>query len=473
MRPDRALVYARRERPRFVAELKQFVRFPSVSNQPQQAVELRRCAQWLAGHLRDIGMEQVRLIKTASHPIVYAASPHQRARPTIIIYGHYDVQPVEPLEQWRIPPFQPVVKNGNLYGRGASDDKGQLFTHVKAMESYLKTERATPVNVHCIFEGDEETGNTDALESFIQRNRAGLRGDAALISDTRMLGPGRPVLGYSQRGNLRFELEVQGPQRDLHSGNFGGAVHNPLQALCALIASLHDAEGRVAVRGFYQQVREWSEAERLYMKKNGPSDEEILRDAGAAKAWGESGYSLYERTTVRPSLDVHGLTGGYQGSGIKTVIPARASAKLSVRLVPEQDPIHIAKLIREHIARHVPETVGVKMKMLGASEAAVVDRKHPALQAAVFAYQKGFGAKPVFTRSGGSVPAAGILQRELGMPAVLMGFALPDDQIHAPNEKFHLANFFRGIETSIWYLAAAAQLAKRGEPVGARQARPV
>jgi acetylornithine deacetylase/succinyl-diaminopimelate desuccinylase-like protein len=277
----------------------------------------------------------------------------------------------------------------NLYGRGACDDKGQLFTHVKALESYLKTERKLPVNVKCIFEGEEELGGSPGLENFVNRNQSALRADAALMSDTRMLGPGRPALGYAQRGNIRFELEVSGPQHDLHSGNFGGAVHNPLQALCEIIAGLHDSDGRVTVHGFYDKVREWSAEERGYMERTGPKDQDILRDAGVSKEWGEAGYSLYERVTIRPALTVNGISGGYQGAGIKTVIPARALAKISIRLVPDQNPREVEQLVRRHIVQAAPSTVSVKMKTLGVSNPALVNRNHPALRAAAFAYQKG------------------------------------------------------------------------------------
>jgi acetylornithine deacetylase/succinyl-diaminopimelate desuccinylase-like protein len=423
--------------------------------------------------LRRIGLERVRIVPTSRHPIVYATWQHARARPTVLIYGHYDVQPPEPLSEWHTPPFEPVVRNNNLYGRGACDDKGQLFTHVKALESYLTTERSLPVNVKCIFEGEEELGGSPGLETFVKRNQSALRADAALMSDTRMLGPGRPALGYAQRGNIRFEIEVRGPRHDLHSGNFGGAVHNPLQALCEIIAGLHDSDGRVTIPGFYEKVREWSAEEREYMQHTGPKDTDILRDAGVSKPWGETGYSLYERITIRPALTLNGITGGYQGTGIKTVIPARALAKISIRMVPDQNPREVEQLFREHIAHVAPSTVSVKVRTLAASHPALVNRNHPALRAAAFAYQIGFGSKPVFLRSGGSVPAASIFQKTLGIPTVLMGFALPDDQVHAPNEKFHLPNFFQGIETSIWYLAAAAKLRNahhETEPQEERQA---
>ena len=309
----RALAYARKHQDRFVGELKDFIRFPSVSNQPRHWEDLRKCARWLATHLRHIGFERVRIVPTKRHPIVYASWKHARGRPTVLIYGHYDVQPAEPLQAWKTPPFDPVVIAGDLYGRGSCDDKGQLFTHLKALESYLKTSGKLPVNVKCIFEGEEEMGGSPGLETFVAQNPSALRSDAAVVSDTRMLGPGRPALGYSQRGNLRFEVEVKGSHSDLHSGNFGGVIHNPVQALCEMLADLHDAEGRVTIPGFYDRVREWSANEREYMARVGPKDEDILRQAGVSKEWGETGYSLYERVTVRPALTFNGITGGYQG----------------------------------------------------------------------------------------------------------------------------------------------------------------
>lgn len=460
MTPLRAVAYARRHRPRFVAELKELVRFPSVSNQPQHANDLRRCASWLAAHLRRIGLEHVRVLPTRRHPLVYASWQGARGRPTILIYGHYDVQPPEPLAEWKTPPFEPVVRDNNLYGRGACDDKGQLFTHVKALESYLKTQHSLPVNLKCIFEGEEEMGGSPGLKAFVTRNQSALRADAAVMSDTRMAGPSRPAIGYAQRGNLRFEVELLGPHQDLHSGNFGGVAHNPLQVLCDILSGLHDSDGRVTITGFYDKVRKWSDKEREYMASAGPKDSDLLKQAGLSKEWGESGYSLYERVTIRPALSLNAINGGYQGSGIKTVIPSRALAKLSIRIVPDQDPREIEQLFRDHIARVTPPTVSSDVRTLAISHPALVNRNHPALRAAAFAYKKGFGSWPVFLRSGGSVPAASIFQAALGIPTVLMGFALPDDHIHAPNEKFHLPNFYQGIETSIWYLAAAAKLAQ-------------
>jgi len=457
MNPSRALKYARAHRARFVAELKDFLRFPTVSSQPEHANDLKRCARWLAHHLQHIGLERVRVIPTRGHPIVCAALQRMPARPTVLIYGHYDVLPGEPIREWRTPPFIPTLKDDNLHARGASDDKGQLFSHIKAIQSYLSTGRALPVNVKCIFEGEEEIGSPH-LTPFIARNRRALRADVAVISDTRMLASDRPAISYAQRGGLRAELEVKGPPHELHSGNFGGAVHNPLQALCEMIARLHDVHGHVAIPGFYDHVRRWSEAERAFMARTGPADEQILQDAKVERGWGESGFSLYERTTIRPALTVNGIVGGHHGPGVKGIIPAHAIAKLSFRLVPDQDPQKIAQLFRDHIARITPPAVRSSVRTFSAVEPALVDRNHPAVRAAAFAYKKGFGSLPVFVRSGGSIPVVNTFQEILGIPAVLMGFGLPDDHIHGPNEKFHLPNFYKAIATSIWYLAVAAKL---------------
>lgn len=451
---SRAIGYARRNRQRFLSELKQFVRFPSVSIQPGHDRDTQRCAEWLSRHLRSIGMQHVKLVSTRRHPIVYGKWIQKRKLPTILIYGHYDVQPAEPVEQWSSHPFEPAIRNSRMYGRGASDDKGQLFAHVKALESFLKTSNALPVNVKCVFEGDEETGNSRGLDEFVDSNRSELRADAVVISDTRMLGPRSPAIGYSQRGNLRLELEVTGPTNDLHSGNFGGIVHNPLQALSEMLAGLHDHNHRVTIAGFYDNVREWSDGERAYMRRTGPKSEAILADANVRQSWGEPGFSAYERITVRPALTLNGIRGGYGGSGIKTIIPSRALAKLSIRLVPDQKPEEIDKLFRAHIAKVTPSTVKAEVRTIASSSPTLVKRNHPALSAAALAYQKAFGAWPVFLRSGGSIPAASIFQTRLGVPIVLMGFALPEDGAHAANESLYLPNFFRGLEASIWYLTA-------------------
>jgi len=456
----RVLAFAATNRPRFIEELRAFIRFPSVSAQSKHAGDIRKCAHWLANQLRHAGLDRVKIVPTKGSPVVYAEWLLAPGKPTVLVYGHYDVVPPEPLSEWKSPPFQPVVRGKNLFGRGACDDKGQLFCHVKALETLLQTQRALPVNVKCLFEGEEEI-NSPNLAAFVERNQRALSADVAVMSDTRFLAPGRPAIAYALRGKLIAELEVRGPNHELHCGNFGGAIHNPLQALCCILATLHDRQGRVAIPGFYNRVRRWRQSEREYMTRTGPSDSEILTDAGAEKIWGEPGYSEYERTTIRPALSINGIVGGYQGDGSKAVIPATAVAKLDFRLVPDQEPREIERLFRLHVARVTPPTVRSSVRILATAPAALVERRHPALRAAAFAYRKGFGVSPVLLRSGGTIPVTHTFQRVLGVPTVLMGFALPEDRIHAPNEKFHLPNFFRGIQTCIWFLHAVAVEPKR------------
>jgi acetylornithine deacetylase/succinyl-diaminopimelate desuccinylase-like protein len=457
---NQSMAYARENFPRFVCELKEFIRFPSISAQPAHAADVRQCADWLAGHLKGIGLKHVNIVPTRGHPIVYAAGEHDPRRPTVLIYGHYDVQPADPLRAWRSPPFQPVVRGDNLYGRGASDDKGQLFAHVKALEAYLIIEGTLPVNVKCLFEGEEEIGSPN-LPAFLARHREKLKADVAVISDMSIPAPDRPAITYAMRGALSLELTVASSRRDLHSGIFGGAVHNPLQVLCEMIAQLHDVRGRIAIPGFYDRVRVWSEGERDYMAQSGPADSEILRNAQVAQEWGEPHFTLYERTTIRPTLTVSGIVGGYQGEGPKAVIPARATAKLNFRLVSDQEPQEIERLFRRYVAAITPPTVRTTIRMQVSAPPALVDRSHPAMRSAARAYRRGFGAMPVFLRSGGTIPVVNLLHQTLGIPTVLMGFALPDDQMHGPDEKFHLPNFFNGITTSICFLSEVASWNRR------------
>jgi acetylornithine deacetylase/succinyl-diaminopimelate desuccinylase-like protein len=447
-----ALAYARANRSRFVTELKKFIRFPSVSAEPRHAQDRAHCAQWLATRLRRIGLEKVRLVSSPGAPVVYAEWQHAPRKPTVLLYGHYDVIPPDPIGGWLSPPFEPTVRGDNLFGRGACDDKGQMLTHVKAIEAYLRSQRALPINVKCIFEGEEEIGSP-SLVPFIARNKDALAADAVLMSDTLMLRPGQPAVSYGTRGDLYLELEVLGPKHDLHSGNFGGAIHNPLQALCEIIAKLHDATGRIAIPGIYDRVRRSSSTEEARIAEFGAPDALVLEGAGSRRGWGERGYSLYERLTVRPALTINGIAGGYHGPGRKGVIPARATAKLSFRLVPDQDPHEVDRLFREQIARLTPPTVRAKVRAVSGTKAALVNPEHPMIRAAVFACHKGFGTPPVLLRSGGTIPAVSTFQQALGAPVVLMGFALPNDRLHAPNEKIHLPTFFNGIVTSIWFLA--------------------
>jgi acetylornithine deacetylase/succinyl-diaminopimelate desuccinylase-like protein len=446
-----AIRFARANRSRFVAELKEFVRFPSVSADPARRDDARRCAQWLAGRLRGIGLREVRLHETTHNPLVTASWLGAPGRPTLLIYGHYDVQPADPLDQWRTPPFEPDVRGDYLFGRGASDDKGQLWTHVKAIESLIKTTRALPVNVRCLFEGDEEVGSYGLVE-FLKTDPPEARADLAVISDMAMLARNHPALTHALRGVLSFEITVRGPARDLHSGMYGGVVQNPLEALCDVVAKMHALDGRIAIPGVYDQVRELPAPERRRMAAGGPSDQRIAADAGIDTPRGESGYSLYERLTVRPSLTVNGLTGGYQGPGSKSVIPAKASAKLSIRLVPDQDPAAVKRAIAVFIGRMAPPGVKVDVVFGKSARPILLDRRHPGQQAAARALRRGFGVAPVFLRSGGTVPVVQVFHETKGMPTVLMGFGLRDDRMHAPNERFLLTNLYRGIETSIWFL---------------------
>jgi acetylornithine deacetylase/succinyl-diaminopimelate desuccinylase-like protein len=468
MQVQDALKYAQDNRRRFLTELKEFIRFPSVSAQPVHAPDVRRCGEWLAKHTKRIGLERVAVIPTSRHPIVHGEWKRATGRPTVLIYGHFDVQPADPLHKWRSPPFEPQVRGNNLYGRGACDDKGQLFVHLKAIESFLRTTRRLPVNVLCLFEGEEEIGSPN-LNALLERNAEALRADVAVVSDTRMLGPHRPAINYAERGALSVEMEVTGPRFDLHSGNFGGAIHNPLQVLCEILSQLHDHAGHVTIPGFYDRVLPATKQERAYMARAGPSVAEILRDAQAEEAWGEPEYTLYERITLRPALTINGITGGYQGPGGKSVIPSHAIAKLNFRLVPDQDPAEIDRLFRQHIAQITPPTVKIVVRSEPGAKPALVNPGHPAIQTAAQAYRKGFGSAPVFLRSGGTIPIVNSFQKILGLPTVLMGFALPDDRMHAPNEKFHLPNFYRGIATSIWFMqmiatAGIRSLRRRGQP---------
>jgi acetylornithine deacetylase/succinyl-diaminopimelate desuccinylase-like protein len=442
---------------RLVSELRDLIRIPSISAQPEHAADVRRCAAWLANHLRQIGLPRVTIIRTPGHPFVYAESQRQPDRPTLLIYGHYDVQPIEPLSAWRTPPFEPTIRGDDLFGRGASDDKGQVFAHIKAIESYLRTAGELPVNIKLLLDGEEEIGSPN-LPAFLLRNRRALAADAAVISDMRILSPEQPALIYALRGALNMELEVRGQKHELHSGSFGGAIHNPLHVLCQLIAGLHNGCGRIAVPGFYDQVRRWSRKERDYMASVGPSDAQILRDAGAGKDWGEEGFTLYERTTIRPSLTVTGISSGYEGAGSQAAIPSRALAKINIRLVPDQDPDDVEQLFRRYVAQNTPLTVRSIVRVQSRAKPALVDRSHPAMKAAAAAYHNGFSASPVLLRSGGTIPVVNMLQEVLGVPTLLMGFALPDDRMHAPNEKLHLPTFFRGIQTCICLYAKLRQI---------------
>ncbi|MBW3656381.1 MAG: M20/M25/M40 family metallo-hydrolase, partial [Gemmatimonadetes bacterium] len=415
--------------------------------------------------LRSIGLE-ARVRETSGAPLVIARWCRAPGRPTILVYGHYDVQPASPPEEWTSPPFAPAVRGDELFGRGACDDKGQLWAHVKAIEALLRTTGRLPVNVVCVFEGEEEAGSAGLLDA-LRRNPSEFTADVALVSDTPMRGPGRPGITYALRGALSVELEVRGPEHDLHSGVYGGAVHNPLQALCEIVARLHGPDGRIAVPGLYDGITPPAPGEREYLARSGPSDAELLANAGDAPAgWGERGWSAYERCTLRPSLSVNGITGGHAGPGGMAVIPAKATAKLSLRLVPGQDPARVEALFREHVARTAPRTVRVEVRTKFGAEPARMDTRHPAMRAAATALKEAFGRPAVFLRSGGTIPVVNALHEALGAPVVLMGLARPRDGMHAPDERMHLPTLFRGIDASIRFLEemGAAHFSTGGPP---------
>jgi acetylornithine deacetylase/succinyl-diaminopimelate desuccinylase-like protein len=437
-----------------VDELTEFLRFRSISSQAERTRDVAQCAQWLAAHLRRIGLKHVQVAPTGGNPVVTGAWLQATNRPTILVYGHYDVVSPEPLAKWNHDPFDPVMRVGALFARGANDDKGQLFCHLKAIESILASEGELPVNVKCLFEGEEEIGSKN-LARFIEGNAKALRSDVVVISDTTMISREKPAISYAQRGGLRAEIVVCGPKRELHSGTFGGAVHNPIQSLCEIIAALHDRHGRIAIPGFYEGVRKWGDEERAFMRSSGPCDEAIRRDAGMERMWGERGFSVAERTTIRPALVLNGIAGGGV-KGHEAVIPSCARARLSFRLVPDQDPQRIANLMKEHIERIAPPTVKVRVRAESPVRPALMDRRHPAMRSAALAYRGEFGAFPAFVRSGGSIPVVDTVYRILGVPAVLMGFGLPDDQRHAPNEKFDLTVMAKAIGTCIRYLFLSA-----------------
>ncbi len=446
--------------PQFLKELQEFVRIPSISSDPRRAADVKQGAEWLAKRLREAGLDHVKVISTKRHPLVYAdwlKAPGQR---TLLIYGHYDVQPPGPPGVWQFPPFAGLIRDKFIHGRGASDDKGQLLIHVNAMRTLLQTTGKLPVNVKGVFEGEEEIDGANLIP-FLERNRRALRADAAVMSDTRMLSADQPALTYGLRGQLALEVALRGPGHDLHSGSYGGAVHGPLQALCELVARMHDRQKRVAVPGFYDRVREPGVQERKALADSGPGNRELLRQIGAPQSWGESGYSLLERIALRPSLTVSGLTGGHGGPGPKGVIPRHALAKLTFRLVPDQDPDEIEELVRRFIAEHTPPTVRAEVRVQIRSHPVLLSRKGRAMEAAHRAYQKVFGRPPVWIRSGGSIAVVAHFQKSFGIPTVLLGFASPEDNMHGPNEKFSIRNFQRGILTVIAFLHELARQPSR------------
>lgn len=440
--------YLQDVRARQLAELCEWLRIPSISTLPQHRADVEQAAGWLAQKMTASGLENVEILKTSGHPLVYGDWLHAAGAPTILMYGHYDVQPVDPLALWTSPPFAPTVRGDDLFARGASDDKGQTFVHIAALEALLATRGALPVNVKFVVEGEEEDGS-QALMAYVPTATEKLAADVCLISDTHMLAPDQPLLIYGLRGMWAGEVTVRGPARDLHSGMYGGAVHNPNQALCELLAQLHDETGRVTVPGFYDDVQPLDDQERAALAQVPYGEEELLAESGVPRAWGEPAFTVTERVGARPTLEINGIWGGFIGDGFKTVIPAEAHAKVSCRLVPHQHSAAIGALLERYLQQIAPPTVQVTVHTRQHAPATMVPLDVPEIQAVARAYERTFGARPVFSREGGSIPVATLVQETLGIPILFMGFGLPDDNLHAPNEKLHLPNFYRGIRASI------------------------
>ena len=453
---DHALREARAAREAALERLLSLLAIPSVSTASEHAPDVRRAADWLGARLREAGMTEVRVDETEGHPIVYGSRIVGDGRPTVLIYGHYDVQPPDPLEAWRHPPFEPTVRDGILFARGAADDKGQLLAQVEALAAWDRA-GGPPTDVKIVLEGEEEVGSP-SLAPWLRAHAEELAADVAVISDSAMVARGVPAILYGLRGMAYMEIEVCGPQHDLHSGQYGGAVLNPAGALARILAGLQDAQGRVLIPGFYDDVLPIEDAERAALSRV-PVDMAAFRAAtGDAGGWGEPGYSIKERIGARPSLDINGLLSGWTGEGAKTVLPERASAKVSMRLVPHQDPEAIARAFEAHVRALAPDGLKVEVRSLHGAVPAVVPRDIPAMRAAAHAYEVGFGTAPVFTREGGSIPVVADFETVLGLPTILMGFGLPDDNLHAPNEKFELAQFHGGIDTAVAFHAALAEV---------------
>lgn len=448
-----AVSYAKQNQQRFLDELKNFLRIPSISTLPEHKEDMHRAAKFVADELQRIGFEHVAIIPTEGHPLVYADWLHAAGKPTVLSYAHYDVQPVEPLDEWLSPPFEPAERNNNIYARGAVDDKGQLWMELKAFESLFETNNGKlPINVRVLFEGEEEVGG-EAIEKYIKENRDRLKADFALVCDTELFAPDLPTLCVGLRGLVYAEIEVQGAKTDLHSGMYGGAAPNPLFGLCRIIGKLKDDSGRVLIPGFYDDVQTPTEDE-LKAWKALPFDEEHYRktEVGSSALTGELEYPVLYRTWARPTLEVHGMPGGFTGQGAKTVIPAKASAKVSMRLVPNQNADDIFKKFSDYVTSIVPKALELKIKVHSKGPASVVSTDNAYIKAATDALREVFHKETVYIRSGGSIPIVTQFQNDLKIPSVMMGLGLPDDNIHAPNEKFHIPNYYRGIESLLRFL---------------------
>jgi acetylornithine deacetylase/succinyl-diaminopimelate desuccinylase-like protein len=443
---DNVIDFININRDRYLDELKAFLAIPSISALPQHTGDVRRCAEWCADEMRRIGLQNVRLIDTPGNPVVYGDWLGAAGAPTILFYGHYDVQPVDPLNLWQSPPFEATIRDGEIYARGSADDKGQVFMHFKAIEAHLKQSGTLPVNIKIILEGEEEVGSVN-LDNFIRDHRGELGANVVVISDSPMFARGVPSICYGLRGLVYFQIDLRS-STDLHSGSFGGAVSNPAFVLAQMLAQMKDRSGRIKIPGFYDAVVALQEEERKAWASLPFNEKTYKKDFGIPKVAGETGFTTLERTWARPTFEVNGLLSGFTGEGAKTVLPALAMAKVSMRLVPDQQPDKIAELFEAYVKDIAPATVELKITRMHGGKPWMTSYDNPYVQAAGRAIEKGFGRKPVFTREGGSIPVVSTFQEELGLPSVLFGVGLPDENAHAPNEKLDLENFQGGIIAS-------------------------
>jgi acetylornithine deacetylase/succinyl-diaminopimelate desuccinylase-like protein len=449
---DNVLNYIETNRANFVDQLKELLRFPSISTNPENKEDVRKCAEYIKSQLESMGMLHAAVYPTAGHPVVYADWLHAGAgKPTVLIYGHYDVQPVDPLNLWTTPPFQPEIRNGKIFARGAVDDKGQVFIHLKSLEAHFKQNKSLPVNIKLIIEGEEEIGSMH-LEDFIKKNKELLKSDVVVISDTAMFDKNTPAITYGLRGLCYMQVEVTGPNRDLHSGSFGGSIENPINALANMITKLKNDKGKILIDGFYDDVIPLTEREREEYRKLPFDDKAYKEDLRVSELSGEEGYTTIERIWARPTLDCNGIWGGFTGEGAKTVLPSKAFAKISMRLVPNQDPQKVEELFVRYIKKITPKTVKSETKGLHHGKPAITPIDSPWVRAAFKALKQGFKKEPVFIREGGSIPVVVSFKELLNLQTVLLGFGLHDENAHSPDEHFDLDNFHKGIiTTSLFY----------------------
>ena len=439
--------FVRSHEDRFLEELKDFLRIPSISTLPEHRGDIDRASNFVAEKLGAAGLENIEIIPTAKHPLVYADWLHAPGKPTVLCYGHYDVQPADPLELWKSPPFEPSIRDGNIYARGSADDKSQMYMHVKAVETLRAVNGTLPVNLKFLIEGEEEVGGA-SISKFVAENPAKLKADVALVSDTALYAPGVPTLCIGLRGLIYMEVDASGPARDLHSGLYGGAAPNAVYGLVELLGKAKNARGEIKLPGIYDDVEPPAPAEKQSWEQLPFKEKEFLKkEVGSTKLTGESKYSVLERIWARPTFEVHGIAGGFTAAGAKTVIPAKATAKVSIRLVPRQDPDKVIAAFREFVKKNTPRGIQTEVRVLSQAPGLMVNPDHPAIQTAARAFSDIFQKPTVFIRSGGSIPIVGDFATHIGIPTILMGFGLPDDGLHSPNEKYALENYYKGIMT--------------------------